>query len=51
MTNSTREFAGAIHVYGGDFFTTSRSEWTGTPYEEQPYDVERTLAYFEAANE
>jgi len=32
------------------FFTMSRSEWTGTPYEEQPYDVEKTLAYFEAAN-
>jgi predicted metal-dependent enzyme (double-stranded beta helix superfamily) len=51
VTNSTRDFAGAIHVYGGNFFTTSRSEWTGTPYEEQPYDVERTLAYFEAANQ
>ena len=50
VTNPTRDFAGAIHVYGGDFFTTKRSEWMGTPYEEQPYDVERTLAYFEAAN-
>jgi predicted metal-dependent enzyme (double-stranded beta helix superfamily) len=50
VTNSTSEYAGAIHVYGGNFFTTSRSEWMGTPYEEQPYDVERTLAYFEAAN-
>jgi predicted metal-dependent enzyme (double-stranded beta helix superfamily) len=26
VSNSTREFAGAIHVYGGNFFTTSRSE-------------------------
>jgi predicted metal-dependent enzyme (double-stranded beta helix superfamily) len=50
VTNPTREFAGAIHIYGGDFFTTARSEWTGTPYEEQPYDVQRTLAYFEEAN-
>ncbi len=48
--NPTTEFAGAIHIYGGDFFTTPRSEWRGTPYEEAPYDVARTLAQFEAAN-
>jgi predicted metal-dependent enzyme (double-stranded beta helix superfamily) len=48
--NPTTEFAGAIHVYGGDFFTVARSEWSGTPYREQPYDVEHTLAQFEAAN-
>jgi predicted metal-dependent enzyme (double-stranded beta helix superfamily) len=51
VTNPTTNFAGGIHVYGGDFFSTARSEWSGTPYREQPYDVERTLAYFEAANE
>ena len=50
VTNPTSEFAGAIHVYGGNFFTMPRSEWMGAPYEEHPYDVERTLAYFEAAN-
>jgi predicted metal-dependent enzyme (double-stranded beta helix superfamily) len=51
VTNPTTRFAGGIHVYGGDFFATPRSEWSGTPYTEQPYDVERTLAYFEAANQ
>jgi predicted metal-dependent enzyme (double-stranded beta helix superfamily) len=50
VTNSTRQYAGAIHIYGGDFFTTPRSEWLGDPYKEEPYDVERTLATFEAAN-
>jgi hypothetical protein len=45
------KFAGAIHVYGGDFFATPRTEWVGTPYAEQPYDVERVLAAFEAANQ
>jgi predicted metal-dependent enzyme (double-stranded beta helix superfamily) len=50
VTNPTTEHAGAIHVYGGDFFTTPRSEWMGDPLEEEPYDVERTLARFEAAN-
>lgn len=50
VTNPTAQFAGAIHVYGGDFFATPRSEWCGPPYVEQPYDVERVLAQFEAAN-
>jgi predicted metal-dependent enzyme (double-stranded beta helix superfamily) len=50
VTNPTVDFAGAIHVYGGDFFAAQRSEWTGPPYVEQPYDVDRVLAYFEAAN-
>jgi predicted metal-dependent enzyme (double-stranded beta helix superfamily) len=51
VTNPTTRFAGAVHVYGGDFFGIERSEWTGPPYREQAYDVERVLAYFEAANE
>jgi predicted metal-dependent enzyme (double-stranded beta helix superfamily) len=50
VTNPTGEHAGAIHVYGGDFFTTPRSEWMGEPLEEEPFSVERTLARFEAAN-
>ncbi|MDQ1509904.1 MAG: hypothetical protein QOG50_1748 [Actinomycetota bacterium] len=50
VTNPTQQFAGAIHVYGGDFFTEPRSEWPGIPYVEQPYDFERTRAHFEAAN-
>ncbi|HWS45860.1 MAG TPA: hypothetical protein VN636_08370 [Acidimicrobiia bacterium] len=50
VTNPTSEYAGALHVYGGDFFTTARSEWRGDPYREEPYDVARTLAHFEAAN-
>jgi len=50
VTNPTKEFAGAIHIYGGDFFATPRSEWMGDPLEEQPYNVERVLALFEAAN-
>jgi predicted metal-dependent enzyme (double-stranded beta helix superfamily) len=50
VANPTTEFAGAIHVYGGDFFATPRSEWRGDPYREQPYDVEYVLKYFEQAN-
>ena len=51
VTNPTSDYAGAIHVYGGDFFRTPRSEWRGDPLREEAYDVERVLASFEAANE
>ncbi len=51
VTNPTAECAGAIHVYGGDFFATPRSEWRGDPPAEEPFDVERLLAGFAAANE
>lgn len=50
VTNPTTQFAGAIHIYGGDFFAAARSEWIGEPCREQPFDVERALAHFEAAN-
>ena len=51
VTNPTTEYAGAIHIYGGDFFAMERSEWRGDPYREQPYDADYTVRYFEAANE
>ncbi len=50
VENPTRQFAGAIHVYGGDFFAEPRSEWRTVPYEEEPFDADRLLAHFEAAN-
>jgi predicted metal-dependent enzyme (double-stranded beta helix superfamily) len=36
----------AIHVYGGDFVTTPRSEWTPETFEERPSSGERTRAFF-----
>ena len=50
VTNPTTEFAGAIHVYGGDFFATERSEWDPHTFEERPYDVDAALRSFEDAN-
>jgi predicted metal-dependent enzyme (double-stranded beta helix superfamily) len=50
VANPTAEFTGSIHIYGGDFFATTRSEWRGEPYREQAYDVEYVLNYFEEAN-
>ena len=51
VANPKREYAVAIHVYGGDFFATPRSEWRGAPPTEEPFDVDRLLASFAAANE
>lgn len=50
VQNPFRSFTGAIHVYGGDFFTRPRSEWDPETFEERPYDVEATLRYFEEQN-
>ena len=51
VTNPLDQITGAIHVYGGDFFATPRSEWNPKTYEEHPYDVEHTIRAFEEANE
>jgi predicted metal-dependent enzyme (double-stranded beta helix superfamily) len=51
VTNPLDQITGAIHVYGGDFFATPRSEWNPKTFEECPYDVERTKRAFEEANE
>jgi predicted metal-dependent enzyme (double-stranded beta helix superfamily) len=50
VANPRRAHTGAIHIYGGDFFTQPRSEFDPETLEEMPYDVERTMALFEAAN-
>ncbi len=49
-TNPIGRLTGAIHVYGGDFFTVSRKEWDPERLIEQPYDVQKTLQLFEESN-
>ena len=39
VTNPLDHVTAAIHVYGGDFFATPRSEWDPESFEERPYDV------------
>ncbi len=51
VTNPLDQITAAIHVYGGDFFSTPRSEWNPKTFEEAPYDVKATMAAFEEANE
>jgi predicted metal-dependent enzyme (double-stranded beta helix superfamily) len=50
VANTRRDFAVALHVYGGDFFSTERSEWDSETHEERPRDLERTGRLFEEAN-
>lgn len=50
VSNPLDKITGAIHVYGGDFFETPRSEWDPETFEEHPYDVEHTMRVFEASN-
>jgi len=50
VTNPIPRLTAAIHVYGGDFFHTERSEWNPETLLEQPYDTERAVRRFEEAN-
>ena len=50
VTNPIPRLTGAIHVYGGDFFGVTRSEWDPETLLEQPYDVKKTMRLFEQAN-
>jgi hypothetical protein len=45
-----RRLTGAIHVYGGDFFATPRSEWDPESLLEGPYDIAKNMQLFKDAN-
>lgn len=46
VTSPLAELTGAIHVYGGDFFTIERSQWDPRTLAEHPYDMANTQALF-----
>jgi len=50
VTNPLPRLTGAIHVYGGDFFAASRSEWDPETLLERPFDMEKNLHLFGQAN-
>lgn len=50
VTNPIARLTGAIHIYGGDFFATPRSEWDAETLTERAFDSVRTLQYFDDAN-
>jgi len=50
VTNPIEKLTSAIHVYGGDFFATDRSEWDPETLEERPYDIDNVRRIFREAN-
>ena len=46
VTNPLPRLTGAIHVYGGDFFDTPRSEWDPETLSERPFDVAKAQRMF-----
>jgi len=50
VTNPIQRLTGALHIYGGDFFRTPRSEWDPETLRERPFDVEAARQLFREAN-
>jgi len=51
VTTTPDRLTAAIHVYGGDFVNSPRSQWIPPELQERPYDLELTRAQFARANE
>jgi len=51
VTNPLQRFTGGIHIYGGDFFGTTRSQWNPETLEEEPSDGARIREMFQRENE
>jgi predicted metal-dependent enzyme (double-stranded beta helix superfamily) len=49
VINPIERTTGALHIYGGDFFATPRSEWDAETLTEEPFDIERARRTFEQA--
>jgi len=46
-----QRFTGGIHIYGGDFFDTTRSQWNPETLEEEPSDGAKIREMFRRENE
>ena len=51
VTNPLRRFTGGIHIYGGDYFDTTRSQWDPETLAEEPSDGAVIKGIFERENE
>ena len=51
VTNPLQRFTGGIHIYGGDFFNTPRSQWDPETRDEQPSDGDVIRGIFQRENE
>jgi predicted metal-dependent enzyme (double-stranded beta helix superfamily) len=50
VTNPLRRLTGSLHIYGGNFFETPRSEWDPELLVEGPLDLERVKQLFADSN-
>lgn len=50
VTNPLLRFTGGIHIYGGDFFDTTRSQWNPETRDEEPSDGAVIREIFEREN-
>jgi len=50
VTNPISRFTEAIHIYGGDFFNTPRSEWDPETLTQRAMDPNNLARMFEDAN-
>jgi predicted metal-dependent enzyme (double-stranded beta helix superfamily) len=51
VANPLDRLTGAIHVYGGDFVATPRSQWPPEAYREEPWKMDQVREEFARANE
>lgn len=51
VTNPLLRFTGGIHIYGGDFFNTIRSQWNPESLDREPSDGASIRRMFELENE
>ncbi len=51
VTNPLLRFTGGLHIYGGDFFDTKRSQWNPETLAEEPSDGAVIREIFERENE
>jgi predicted metal-dependent enzyme (double-stranded beta helix superfamily) len=49
-TNPLLRFTGGIHIYGGDFFATTRSQWDPESLKQEPSDGDVIKGIFEREN-
>ncbi|MFI0430692.1 hypothetical protein [Mariniflexile sp. HMF6888] len=51
VTNPLQRFTGGLHIYGGDFFATERSQWDPDTLIEEPSNGDVIRDIFKKANE
>jgi predicted metal-dependent enzyme (double-stranded beta helix superfamily) len=51
VANPLDRLTAAIHIYGGDFVNTAKSQWGPGPQVERPYDLDETHRQFASANQ